>query len=93
MRKALRRFHSSGLAPSRSWTLAAVTSTVLRRQCRIAVGRKPEPTAAIIDSQSVKAAETVARPGRGYDAGNYQGSDVMPGLTDRGWLMVAWWLN
>jgi len=27
----------------------------LRRQCRIAAGRTPEPTAAIIDSQSVKA--------------------------------------
>ena len=41
----------------------------LRRQCRIAAGRKPEPTAAVIDSQSVKAAETVARASRGYDAG------------------------
>jgi hypothetical protein len=41
----------------------------LRRQCRIAAGRKPEPTAAVIDSRSVKAAETVAGPGRGYDAG------------------------
>ena len=27
----------------------------LRRQVRIAAGRKPEPTAAVIDSQSVKA--------------------------------------
>jgi transposase len=41
----------------------------LRRQCRIAAGRKPEPTAAIIDSQSVKAAETVSKGSRGYDAG------------------------
>jgi transposase len=41
----------------------------LRCQCRVAAGRKPEPSAAIIDSQSVKAAETVARPSRGYDAG------------------------
>ena len=41
----------------------------LRRQCRIAAGRKPEPTAAVIDSQSVKAAETVASGNRGYDAG------------------------
>ena len=32
-------------------------------------GRKPEPTAAVIDSQSVKAAEEVARASRGYDAG------------------------
>lgn len=41
----------------------------LRRQCRIAAGRSPEPTAAIIDSQSVKAAETVGKASRGYDAG------------------------
>ena len=41
----------------------------LRRQCRIAAGRTPEPTAAIIDSQSVKAAETVSKGSRGYDAG------------------------
>ena len=32
-------------------------------------GRKPAPTAAIIDSQSVKAAEQVAHSSRGYDAG------------------------
>ena len=41
----------------------------LRRQCRIAAGRKPEPTAAVLGSQSVKAAETVASGSRGYDAG------------------------
>ena len=41
----------------------------LRRQVRIAAGRKPEPTAAVIDSQSVKAAETVGKGSRGYDAG------------------------
>ena len=41
----------------------------LRRPCRIAAGREPEPTAAVIDSQSVKAAEEVSRASRGYDAG------------------------
>ena len=41
----------------------------LRRQCRIAAGRGPEPTAVVIDSQSVKAAETVGKGSRGYDAG------------------------
>jgi transposase len=54
------------------WEKSGATEMVhdeLRRQCRIAAGRKPEPAAAIIDSRSVKAAETVARPGRGYDAG------------------------
>jgi Transposase DDE domain len=32
-------------------------------------GRRPEPTAAVIDSQPVKAAEEVSRASRGYDAG------------------------
>jgi transposase len=41
----------------------------LRRACRIAAGRKPEPTAAVIDSQSVKAAESAGKNSRGYDAG------------------------
>jgi transposase len=41
----------------------------LRRACRIAAGRGPEPTAAVIDSQSVKAAETVAAASGGFDAG------------------------
>jgi putative transposase len=32
-------------------------------------GRSPAPTAAIIDSQSVKGSEMIARTRRGYDAG------------------------
>ena len=32
-------------------------------------GRSPQPTAAVIDSQSVKAADTVGKDSRGYDAG------------------------
>jgi transposase len=41
----------------------------LRTRCRIAADRSPEPTAAIIDSQSVRAAETVGKASRGFDAG------------------------
>lgn len=41
----------------------------LREQVRTAEGRQAEPSAALMDSQSVRAAETVARVSRGYDAG------------------------
>jgi transposase len=54
------------------WQISGATEAMhhkLRRQCRLAAGRKPEPSAAIIDSQSVKGAETVSRQSRGFDAG------------------------
>jgi transposase len=41
----------------------------LRDQVRVLEGRDPLPTAAVIDSQSVKGAETVGAARRGYDAG------------------------
>ena len=41
----------------------------LRNRVRAAAGRKTAPTAAIIDSQSVKGSEMIARTRRGYDAG------------------------
>jgi transposase len=41
----------------------------LRDQVRAATGRTPAPSAAIIDSQSVRAADTVPRTSRGWDAG------------------------
>ena len=41
----------------------------LRGRVRAAAGRSPAPTAAIIDSQSVKGSEMIARGSRGYDAG------------------------
>ena len=40
----------------------------LRGQVRVVAGCSPAPTATIIDSQSVKGSEMVARAGRGYDA-------------------------
>ncbi|WP_152646211.1 IS5 family transposase [Streptacidiphilus albus] len=39
----------------------------LRRRCREKQGRPPEPTAAVIDAQSLRAAETVGADRRGYD--------------------------
>jgi transposase len=41
----------------------------LRERVRVAAGRSPRSTAAIIDSQSVKGSEMIARSRRGYDAG------------------------
>jgi len=55
-----------------AWEAAGVTQQVLdslRERVRLREGRTAEPSAAIIDSQSVKAAETVGLPSRGYDAG------------------------
>jgi transposase len=49
--------------------LLAVLHDRLRRACRVAAGRGPEPSAAVIDSQSLRAAETVGAAGRGFDAG------------------------
>ena len=55
-----------------AWEKAGVTQHLLddlRNRVRLREGRAAEPTAAIIDSQSVKAAETVSQAYRGYDAG------------------------
>jgi len=49
-------------------TLDRVHDT-LRDQVRTAAGRNPAPSAAVIDSQSVRAADTVPRASRGWDAG------------------------
>jgi transposase len=54
------------------WEQARVTEKLLpvvRGQLRVAEGRNPEPSAGLIDSQSVKGADTVGRETRGYDAG------------------------
>nr|WP_226366993.1 hypothetical protein [Pseudonocardia sp. ICBG162] len=42
---------------------------IVRRQLRADEGRDPEPSAGIIDSQSVKGADTVGRDMRSSDAG------------------------
>jgi transposase len=55
-----------------AWEAAGVTQDVLdglRDRVRLTEGRAAAPSAAIIDSASVKAAETVGVASRGYDAG------------------------
>jgi transposase len=54
------------------WEQAHVTEKILaavRGKVREREGRDPEPTAGLVDSQSVKGADTVGRDSRGYDAG------------------------
>ncbi|GLF95196.1 IS5 family transposase [Streptomyces yaizuensis] len=54
------------------WTRAGVFNRIrdaLRCLVRRQMGKPPRAVAAVIDSQSVKAADTVSRAGRGYDAG------------------------
>jgi transposase len=41
----------------------------LRSRLRVRLGRDAQPSAAIVDSQSVKAADTVAAASRGFDSG------------------------
>jgi transposase len=53
---------------NRDGTLARMHNG-LREQVRLAEGRHADPSAAILDSQSVRAAETVARTSRGFDGG------------------------
>ena len=55
-----------------SWEEAKVTEKILaavRGQLRAQQGRDPEPTAGLVDSQTVKGADTIGRDTRGYDAG------------------------
>ena len=54
------------------WSKAGVFEKIrdrLREKLRLRANKNPAPSAAVIDSQSVKAAETVGRPSRGYDGG------------------------
>ena len=57
------------------WERHGITQDVLdglRDRVRLAEGRTAAPSAGVVDSQSVKAAETVGRASRGYDAGKKQ---------------------
>lgn len=56
----------------RQWVTDGTVNRIhnaLREQIRVNEGRHAQPSAAIIDSQSVRAAETVPAASRGYDAG------------------------
>jgi transposase len=61
----------------RLWNKRGVTErilTELREEVRIAQSRNPEPSAGIIDSQSVKTADTAPKATQGYDGGKKIGA-------------------
>jgi transposase len=61
----------------------------LRERIRLTAGRRAGPTAAVIDSQSVKGSEMVARTGRGYDAGKKISGRKRHIAVDTGGLLLA----
>jgi transposase len=62
---------------------------VLRAQVRAAAGRDAEPTAAVIDSQSVRAADTVPKATRGWDAAKKVNGCKRHIAVDTGGLLLA----
>ncbi|MFI6182915.1 transposase [Nonomuraea sp. NPDC051191] len=61
----------------------------LRIKARRQDGRDDEPSAGIIDSQSVKGADTVGRDSRGYDAGRKVNGRKRFIITDTTGLLVT----
>ncbi|MGW0574834.1 IS5 family transposase [Streptomyces sp. NPDC002920] len=60
----------------------------LRRTARERVGRNAEPSAGVIDSQSVDASETVGEDSRGYDGGKSRDGRKRHILTDSDGLLL-----
>ena len=61
----------------------------LRAQVRTAAGRNAEPTAAVIDSQSVRAADTVPKASRGWDNAKKINGRKRHIAVDTGGLLLA----
>ena len=76
----------------RRWSGAGVWVRVhdaLRDRARIRAGRHPQPTAAVIDSASVRGADTVPARSRGYDAGKRVNGRKRHIAVDTGGLLLA----
>ncbi|WP_307871882.1 AMP-binding protein [Micromonospora sp. U21] len=76
---------TDGHAPG-AW---AAIHDALRDLVRVYEGRDPLPTAAVIDSQSVRAGDTVTRASRGYDAGKKINGRKRHIAVDTGGLVLA----
>jgi transposase len=79
----------------RKWERRRVTERIvdrLREEVRLQAGRDPLPSAGIIDSQSVKGADTVGSDSRGYDAGKKINGRKRFVVTDTMGLLVAVWV-
>jgi putative transposase len=61
----------------------------LREQVRLVEGRAAQPSATLVDSQSVRGADTVGRPSRGYDAGKKINGRKRHIVTDTTGLLLA----
>jgi transposase len=76
----------------RRWVTAGAWHQIhdaLRDLVRVFEGRDPLPTAAIIDSQSVRGADTVPTASRGYDAGKRINGRKRHIAVDTGGLLLA----
>jgi transposase len=76
----------------RRWAAAGAWARVhdaLRDQARVRAGRHPSPTAAVIDSASVRGADTVPARSRGYDAGKRVNGRKRHLAVDTGGLLLA----
>lgn len=79
----------------RKWEKRQVTERIvqrLREEVRVQAGRDPQPSAGIIDSQSVKGADTVGADSRGYDAGKKINGRERFIVTDTLGLLVTVWV-
>jgi len=76
----------------RRWAAAGawvVIHDALRDRVRVTAGRHPLPTAAVIDSASIRGADTVPARSRGYDAGKRVNGRKRHLAVDTGGLLLA----
>jgi transposase len=76
----------------RRWSAAGAWARIhdaLRDRARVRAGRHPNPTAAVIDSASIRGADTVPARSRGYDAGKRVNGRKRHLAVDTGGLLLA----